>query len=88
MSMLYSPCCSQIASTSGAVTSREALCSVGGVTVGLRILRPPKRAGREMSSFSMSLTSVLPVRVGRSCCLIASSSGCKHCCATLTVHMR
>ena len=88
MSTLYYPCCSQITSTSGAVTSREALCSVGGVTVGLGILRPPKRAGWEMSSLSMSLMSVLPVRAGRSCCLIASSSGCKHCCATLTVRMR
>ena len=73
MSTLYSPFCSQMASISGAVTSREALCSVGGVTVGLGILRPPKRAGREMSSLPMSLMSVLPVRAGRSCCLIASS---------------
>ena len=72
MSTLYSLFCSQVDSTSGAVTSREALCSVGGVTVGLGILRPPKRAGREMSSLSMSLMAVLPVRAGRSSCLIAS----------------
>ena len=87
MSTLYSSCCSQIASTSDALTSREPLCS-GGVTVGLGILRPPKGAGREMSSLSMSLMSVLPVRDGRSCCLIASSSGCRHCYATLTVRLR
>ena len=74
MSTLYSPCCSQIASTSGAVTSREALlCWWSNSGIGNTKTSLGKRAGREISSLSMSLMSVLPVRAGRSCCLIASS---------------
>ena len=71
------------------MTSKETLCSVGAVTVGLGVLRPPKRVGREMSSLSMSLMSALPVwLVGAAVRLHPQVRGCKHCCATLTVRMR
>ena len=53
----------------GAVTCSDALCSVGDVTVGLGIPRPPKQAGRAMRSLSKSLMSGLPVIAGSRSCL-------------------
>ena len=64
MSVLNCPCCSRIASTNGDVTRSNVLCSVGDVAVGLEIPRPPKRAGRAMTSLSMSLMFDLPVIAG------------------------
>ena len=46
--------------------------------MGLSMLRPSRRTGRELSSsLSRSLIAVLPVMAGMRRCLIASSKGCR-----------
>ena len=67
--------CCRMRATRGAVIFSDALLWDVLWREGLVIPSPPRRTGSAMRSLFVSLNAAWPVRDGRNCCLIVSSSG-------------